>query len=60
MNSPGTPTQHDRLDCWYDGSAICVIAVGSHGDPLDLSEDETKAFIERLKKCVKDAAGDAS
>ena len=59
MNSPSTPIQPDRLDCWYDGSAICVIAVGSHGDPLDLSEDQTRAFIERLKKCISEADSSA-
>jgi hypothetical protein len=45
----------DRLDAWYDGSAICVIAVGSHGDPLDLGEDEVAAFIDKLQKCLKQA-----
>jgi hypothetical protein len=37
----------DRLDVWYDGSAICVIAVGTHGDPLDLGEDEVRAPSSR-------------
>ena len=45
----------DRLDAWYDGSAICVIAVGTHGDPLDLVEGEVEAFIEKLKRCHCDA-----
>ena len=44
----------DRLDAWYDGSAICVIAVSSHGDPLDLGEGEVKAFIERLQALVEE------
>jgi hypothetical protein len=43
----------DRLDVWYDGSAICVIAVGTHGDPLDLGEDEVRAFIGKLQACLK-------
>lgn len=33
-----------RLDAWYDGSAICLIAVGSLGDPLDLGDDEVRAL----------------
>ncbi len=45
----------DRLDAWFDGSAICVIAVGSHGDPLDLSDEEVEAFILKLKKCVEES-----
>lgn len=47
----GEPQQlgQDRLDVWHDGSAICVIAVGSHGDPLDLGEGEVKDLIERLQ-----------
>ena len=45
----------DRLDAWFDSSAICVIAVGSHGDPLDLSDEEVEAFILKLKKCVEES-----
>jgi hypothetical protein len=48
----------DRLDAWYDGSAICVIAVGTHGDPLDLGEDEVRAFIEKLQACLKQVEGE--
>jgi hypothetical protein len=43
----------DRLDAWSDGSAICVIAVGSHSDPLDLGEEEVKALIAKLEPCLK-------
>jgi hypothetical protein len=50
--------REDRLDAWYDGSAICIIAVGSHGDPLDLGEDEVVEFIEKLQKCLKEAQHD--
>lgn len=46
----------DRLEAWYDGSAICVIAVGSHGDPLDLGEDEVKEFIKKLQALVEQAS----
>ncbi len=42
----------DRLEAWNDHSAICVIAVGSHGDPLDLGEQEVRAFIRRLESCL--------
>ncbi len=45
----------DRLDVWYDGSAICLIAVGSHGDPLDLGADEVRALIEKLGQCLTEA-----
>ena len=50
---PHIPVKEDRLDAWYDDSAICVIAVGAHGDPLDLEADEVEAFIAKLQKCVK-------
>jgi hypothetical protein len=56
MNSQAK--REDRLDAWYDGSAICVIAVGSHGDPLDLGEGEVVAFIEKLQACLKQALQD--
>ena len=40
--------EQDRLGVWHDGSAVCVIAVGSHGDPLDLGEHEAKDLIAKL------------
>lgn len=49
----------DRLDAWYDGSAICLIAVGSHGDPLDLGEEEVEALIEKLQACLRESRGQA-
>lgn len=45
----------DRLDAWFDGSAICVVAVGSHGDPLDLGEEEVRALIAKLELCLAQA-----
>jgi len=57
MTSPLTPPKADRLECWYDGSAICVIAVGTHGDPLDLGIEEVEGFIEQLRRCVQEASG---
>lgn len=48
-------SDEDRLDVWYDGSAICVIAVGSHGDPLDLSECEAEELIAKLQKALAEA-----
>jgi hypothetical protein len=47
--------EQDRLDVWYDGSAICVIAVGSHGDPLDLGENEVEALIRKLQEALAKA-----
>jgi hypothetical protein len=49
----------DRLEAWNDGAAICVIAVGAHGDPLDLATHEVRSFIERLEACLAEEA-DAS
>jgi hypothetical protein len=45
----------DRLDAWYDGSAVCIIAVGSYGDPLDLSEEEVERYIEKLQAALSAA-----
>lgn len=47
----------DRLDAWFDGSAICVVAVGRHGDPLDLGEEEVRALIAKLEVCLAQAKG---
>ena len=45
----------DRLDIWYDGSAICIIAVGASGDPLDLGEEEADVLLEKIKACIAQA-----
>ncbi|RQO45145.1 hypothetical protein DBV14_24145 [Variovorax sp. KBW07] len=52
---PATPPEEkkDRRQAWHDGSAICLIAVGAHGDPLDLNAAEVKALIERLEECLQ-------
>ncbi len=55
MPTPTALTKSDRLDAWFDGSAICIIATGSHGDPLDLSEHEVEEFIAKLKDCLEQA-----
>ncbi|WP_175220880.1 hypothetical protein [Achromobacter deleyi] len=47
----------DRLDAWFDGSAICVVAVGTHGDPLDLGEEEVRALIAKLEVCLAQVKG---
>ena len=51
---------NDRLDAWYDGSGIHVVAVGTLGEPLDLGEDEVEAFIEKLKMCLREVAASQS
>lgn len=52
--------KNEKLDVWFDGSAICIIAIGSHGDPLDLSENEAIEFMGKLNTCIKSAQkGDA-
>jgi hypothetical protein len=45
--------KEDRLDTWFDGSAICLIAVGAHNDPLDLSEQEVETLIAKLQGCLQ-------
>ena len=47
--------QDERLDAWYDGSAICLIAVGAHGDPLHLGQDEVRALIAKLQHCLAES-----
>jgi len=45
----------ERLDAWYDGSAICLIAVGAQGYPLDLGDDEVRALIAKLQQCLAES-----
>jgi len=47
----------DRLDAWFDGSPICVVAAGTHGDPLELSETEARALIAKLHRCLAQSQG---
>jgi hypothetical protein len=47
------PIGQDRLEVWRDGSAICIIAVGSHGDPLDLGEHEVEDLIAKLQSLLE-------
>ncbi|NHQ89876.1 hypothetical protein [Janthinobacterium lividum] len=51
--------QEERLDAWYDGSAICLIAVGAQGDPLDLGDDEVRALIAKLQQCLVESEAGA-
>lgn len=50
----------ERLDAWYDGSAICLIAVGAQGDPLDLGCDEVRALIAKLQHCLAESEAAAT
>jgi len=51
---------NERLDAWYDGSAICLIAVGAQGDPLDLGDDEVRALIAKLQYCLAESEAAAT
>jgi len=52
---PHMTFKEDRLDAWFDGSAICVIAIGAHNDPLDLSDHEVEALIVKLQGCLQES-----
>ena len=60
MNQNNMSERQDRLDAWYDGSAICLIAVGAHGDPLDLGDDEVRALIAKLQQCLAESEAGAA
>jgi hypothetical protein len=53
-------TDNDRCDAWYDGSAVCVIAVGAQGDPLDLAEHEAEELVTKLQACLEEARTEES
>jgi hypothetical protein len=55
-NRTNTPSE-DRLDAWYDGSSVCVVAVSSYGVPLDLADHEVGDFIHKLKDCLAQSTG---
>ena len=60
MNQSNMNEGKARLDAWYDGSAICLIAVGAQGDPLDLGDDEVRALIARLQQCLAESEAGAA
>ncbi|HEY8025193.1 MAG TPA: hypothetical protein VIF60_11540 [Burkholderiaceae bacterium] len=51
---PHMTFKEDRLDAWFDGSAVCLIAIGAHNDPLDLSAEEVEALIAKLQGCLQE------
>lgn len=59
LNEQPASEAQERLDVWVDGSTVCLIAVGSHGDPLDLGDQEVEALIQRLQDCLRIAKGEA-
>lgn len=46
--------KEDRLDAWFDGSSVCVIAISAQNEPLDLSADEVAALIAKLQGCLEE------
>ena len=60
MRQNNMSEREDRLDAWYDGSAICLIAVGAQGDPLDLGDDEVRALIAKLQHCLAESEAAAT
>ena len=51
---PHMTHKEDKLDAWFDGSAVCLIAIGAHNEPLDLAADEVQALIEKLQHCLEE------
>ncbi|PJJ18456.1 hypothetical protein SAMN05216517_107151 [Janthinobacterium sp. OK676] len=60
MSQSNMNEDKERLDAWYDGSAICLIAVGAQGDPLDLGDDEVRALIAKLQQCLAESEAAAA
>jgi hypothetical protein len=52
---PAKPILEERMDAWFDGSAVCVIAIGSCGDPLDLGDIEAKDLVEKIQKAIAES-----
>ena len=59
LNEQRVSAAQERLDVWVDGAAVCLIAVGPHGDPLDLGAQEVEALIQRLQDCLRMTRGEA-
>jgi hypothetical protein len=57
---PHMTLKEDRLDAWFDGSAVCLIAIGGHNDPLDLSAEEVEALITKLQGCLEQMRSSSS
>jgi len=51
---PDTTLKKDRLDAWFDGSSVRVIAVSASDDALELSADALEPFIAKLQGCLRE------
>ncbi len=51
---PHMTHKEDKLDAWFDGSAVCLIAIGAHNEPLDLTQDEVEALVVKLQGCLEE------
>jgi hypothetical protein len=61
MSTTPKDSAGDRLDAWYDGSAICVVAVaGAACDPLDLADHEVIDFVAKLNSCLAESQSSES
>jgi hypothetical protein len=54
----GNPqSKPERVDVWEERGAVHVLCVSSHGDPVELSEEEASEFASRLGKAIECASG---
>jgi hypothetical protein len=46
---------HEVTHAWEDQGVVMVLVMNAFGDPVELNEDEARAFAQRLQRAIVDA-----
>ena len=47
--------EHKVTQSWEDQGVVMVRVMNAFGDPVELNEDEARAFTQRLQRAITDA-----
>ena len=47
--------EHEVTQAWEDQGVVMVRVMNTFGDPVELNEDEARAFTQRLQRAIADA-----
>lgn len=47
--------EREVTQAWEDRGVVMVRVMDTFGDPVELNEDEARAFVQRLQNAIKDA-----
>jgi len=47
--------EHEVTQAWEDQGVVMVRVMNTFGDPVELNEDEARAFAQQLQRAIADA-----